>query len=145
MLIVSSLLSGQQTKIYERWPSVSACPLTTKTSRFRNTRSMAKAKGMCNYVACPHWRHMYARSIAYVECGSTANAAVIKEWLDNKYVDLCLGYYHAHLCFEVISKIGGRPQILRAHLKGTLSEPFRRVSPPHTHLARSPLFSANGL
>ncbi len=33
---------------------------------------------------------MYAHSIAYVECGSAANAAAIKEWFDNKYVDFVL-------------------------------------------------------
>lgn len=42
---------------------------------------------------------MYARSIAYIECGSTPNAAVMKEWFDNKYVDLCLACYHAHSVF----------------------------------------------
>lgn len=87
---------------------------------------------------------MYARSIAYVECGSTANATAMKEWFDNKYVALCLACYHAHLCSVVISKIDERPQILRAHLKGTLSEHFQRVS-FHILLARPPLFSANDL
>lgn len=39
MLIVSYLfLSGQRTRIYERWPTASACPLTTRISPFRNTR-----------------------------------------------------------------------------------------------------------
>ena len=27
---------------------------------------------------------LYARSIAYVECGTPASAAAIKQWFDNK-------------------------------------------------------------
>jgi hypothetical protein len=75
---------------------------------------------------------MYAHSIAYVECGSTANAAAMKDWFDNKYADLCFACYYTHLRSAVISKIGERPQMLRAHLKGTPSEPFQRVSSRHT-------------
>lgn len=74
---------------------------------------------------------MYAYSIAYVECGSTANAAVVKDWFDNKYVDFYFVCYPAHLGPVVISTIDERPQILRAHPKGTLSEHFQKVSPPH--------------
>jgi hypothetical protein len=80
--------SGQRTRICARWLSVSASLLITKTSPSRNTRSTAKAKGMfsqkkSSFLPCVYI-YIYAVRIAYVECGSPANAAVVKEWFDSK-------------------------------------------------------------
>jgi len=45
---------------------------------------MAKVKGaLSRYPPFPTLT-LYARSIAYVECGSPANAAAMKVWFDNK-------------------------------------------------------------
>lgn len=58
---------------------------------------MVKAKGMCTSVVLSSLKsQMYAYSIAYVECGSTANAAAMKDWFDNKYADLCSAYHPTH-------------------------------------------------
>jgi hypothetical protein len=63
---------------------VSAYPLTIRTSRSRSTKSTAKVKGtlLQNYFLLR--MTMYARSIAYVECGTPANAVAVKNWFDNK-------------------------------------------------------------
>jgi hypothetical protein len=62
---------------------------------------MVKAKGMCASVGQSSLSYMYAHSIAYVECGSTANAAAMKDWFDNKYVGLlCLLLYSFMFCSD---------------------------------------------
>lgn len=44
---------------------------------------MAKVKGTL-YDFIPFlWMTLNARSIAYIECGSPANAAAMKKWFDN--------------------------------------------------------------
>ena len=62
------------------WESV--CLLIIRTSRFRSTKSTAKVKGTF-YDSILLWMTLNARSIAYIECGSPANAAAMKKWFDN--------------------------------------------------------------
>lgn len=76
--------SGRRMRTCARWPLALAYPLTTKTSRSQNTRSTARVKGALSRHAPFPTLTLYARSIAYVECGSPTNAAAIKEWFDNK-------------------------------------------------------------
>ena len=45
---------------------------------------MVKVKGALSRYLLFATLTLYARSIAYIECGSPSNAAVIKEWFDNK-------------------------------------------------------------
>jgi len=45
---------------------------------------MVKVKGALSRHTTLPTLTLYARSIAYVECGSPVNAAAIKEWFDNK-------------------------------------------------------------
>jgi hypothetical protein len=45
---------------------------------------MAKVKGTFSRSSPFLTLSMYARSIAYIECGSPANAAAIKGWFDDK-------------------------------------------------------------
>ena len=44
---------------------------------------MVKVKGALLRSAPFPTPTLYAHSIAYVECGSPANAAAVKEWFDN--------------------------------------------------------------
>ena len=63
---------------------MSAYPLTIRTSRSRSTKSTAKVKGTLLQHYFLLRMIMYAGSIAYVECGTPANAVAVKNWFDNK-------------------------------------------------------------
>jgi len=71
-------------RICARWRSALAYPLTIKKSHSQNIRLTERVKGTLSLYISFLRLTLYARSIAYVECGSPANAAVIKEWFDNK-------------------------------------------------------------